>query len=155
MKRFFIILSVLLVLVFLFFIVLAQYSKSLSSITLTNNRFSSCSLKDNCVNSEALNTSPYYIEALNYEKLNLEELVFVIKKTLKEMNGKFERKKDFYFLYTFSSSFFGFVDDFEVKIDQDNKRIDFKSSSRVGQSDFSANKKRVEEFKKRFKNNLP
>ena len=155
MKRLFIILCVFFVVVFLSFIALAQYSKSLSSVSLINNNFTACSLKDNCVNSEALKLSPYYIEALNYGKLNSKELNLIIKKTMKDMSAKLETKNEFYFVYTFSTEFFGFIDDFELKIDQDNKRIHFKSSSRVGHSDFGANKKRVEEFKKRFKTNLP
>lgn len=43
----------------------------------------------------------------------------------------------------FTSKFFGFVDDLECRIDQANHTIHLRSASRVGHSDFGANRKRV------------
>lgn len=46
------------------------------------------------------------------------------------------------------SSFFGFADDVAIRISEadEGSRIDMRSSSRVGQGDFSANAKRVQSF---------
>jgi uncharacterized protein (DUF1499 family) len=51
---------------------------------------------------------------------------------------------------TFQSRFFGFVDDVEFLFEDQAGRIDFRSGSRVGYSDFGANKRRMEEIHRRF-----
>jgi uncharacterized protein (DUF1499 family) len=50
----------------------------------------------------------------------------------------------------FTSKVFGFVDDVEFTIDDDTKRIDFRSASRVGYYDFGANRKRMEDICRRL-----
>ncbi len=50
----------------------------------------------------------------------------------------------------FRSRAFGFVDDVEFLIDDDAGRIDFRSASRVGYSDFGANRARMTEIARRF-----
>jgi len=48
------------------------------------------------------------------------------------------------------SRVFGFVDDVEFLFDDAAKRIDFRSASRVGRSDFGANRARMTEIARRF-----
>lgn len=50
----------------------------------------------------------------------------------------------------FTTAFFGFVDDVEFLIDPDHQRIDFRSASRVGHSDLGANRRRMEDIRRRF-----
>jgi uncharacterized protein (DUF1499 family) len=50
----------------------------------------------------------------------------------------------------FRSRGFGFVDDVEFLFDDAAKRIDFRSASRVGHSDFGANRARMTEIARRF-----
>ena len=45
---------------------------------------------------------------------------------------------------------FRFVDDLELRIDTDQKRIHLRSASRVGRSDFGVNRKRLERLKNSF-----
>jgi len=56
-----------------------------------------------------------------------------------------------YIAATFTSRLFGFVDDLEIRIDTDAGLIHFRSASRVGRGDFSANRKRVELIQLRFR----
>jgi uncharacterized protein (DUF1499 family) len=48
------------------------------------------------------------------------------------------------------SAFFHFVDDVEFLFDDRAKRIDFRSASRLGRSDFGVNRKRMEEIRAAF-----
>lgn len=49
-----------------------------------------------------------------------------------------------------SSAFFGFVDDLELLLLPDQKRIEVRSASRVGHSDMGANAQRVEKLRMMF-----
>jgi len=55
-----------------------------------------------------------------------------------------------YLRATFQSRSFGFVDDVEFLFDEQSGRIDFRSASRVGYSDFGANLRRMEAIHHRF-----
>ena len=59
-----------------------------------------------------------------------------------------------YLWATFSSKFFGFVDDVELRMDQEESIIHIRSGSRVGYWDLGVNKKRVEKIRTIFSNNL-
>mgnify|MGYP000852445505 CR=1 FL=1 len=50
----------------------------------------------------------------------------------------------------FTSLIFRFVDDVEFVIDAGAQRIDFRSSSRVGQGDMGVNRNRMEEIRTKF-----
>ena len=50
----------------------------------------------------------------------------------------------------FTSQFFRFVDDVEFLIDERSKSIHFRSASRVGYSDFGANRARMERIREAF-----
>lgn len=66
------------------------------------------------------------------------------------MEGNIETESDSYIAVTFTSSFFGFVDDLEIRIDQSHDAIHVRSASRVGYSDRGVNKKRVELLKELY-----
>lgn len=54
----------------------------------------------------------------------------------------------------FVSRVFHFVDDVEFVVDESRGRIDLRSASRVGYSDFGANRRRVEKIREAFKSRL-
>jgi len=53
------------------------------------------------------------------------------------------------------SALFRFVDDVEILFDDAEKRIHFRSASRVGRSDFGVNRNRMEEIRAAFKGGQP
>ena len=57
---------------------------------------------------------------------------------------------------TYTSPWFGFVDDFVVRLTPQNEdtRVDVRSKSRVGASDLGANAKRIRQFYKEFREHL-
>lgn len=50
----------------------------------------------------------------------------------------------------FASRLFGFVDDVEFAFDEVERRIDFRSASRVGYYDFGANRRRMKRICRRL-----
>ena len=117
---------------------------------LSQNKLTKCSSKPNCVCSEFAEDTKRYIEPL---KITGTINVNKIEAILTQMGGIIITKTDTYIAANFTSSVFKFVDDFEIKIDQDTGNIHFRSASRVGYSDRGVNKKRVELFKQLYKDN--
>jgi len=66
------------------------------------------------------------------------------------MQGSVRVESDTYIAAIFTSPLFGFVDDFEIRLDMAQKVIHIRSASRVGYSDGGANKKRTELFKRLY-----
>ena len=64
--------------------------------------------------------------------------------------GTVEKETTDYKWFTFTSRIFRFVDDVEFRLDRDEKLIHIRSASRVGHSDFGANRRRVEAIRTRF-----
>jgi uncharacterized protein (DUF1499 family) len=60
------------------------------------------------------------------------------------------REEPGYLHAEFRSRIFGFVDDVEFVIDDETRRIDFRSASRVGSYDFRANRRRMEDICRRL-----
>jgi uncharacterized protein (DUF1499 family) len=58
---------------------------------------------------------------------------------------------DQYLHATLKSRFFGFIDDLELKLDPQTKRIDIRSASRSGSYDLGVNRRRVEDLRKQLK----
>jgi uncharacterized protein (DUF1499 family) len=72
------------------------------------------------------------------------------KRIIREMGGKIVREDDCYLWATFSTRIFRFLDDFELRMDEEGKVIHVRSGSRVGYSDMGANRRRIEDFRVRF-----
>lgn len=125
---------------------LGQKSKSMEpQIGITESILKSCPDKPNCVSTQA-NDQGHRIDPIGYQD-DLAIVADKIEKVLLEMQANIQKREDQYFHATFSSNLFGFVDDFEVYIDDANKLIHIRSASRVGHSDLGANKKRYILFK--------
>jgi uncharacterized protein (DUF1499 family) len=64
--------------------------------------------------------------------------------------AKIVREEPGYLHAEFTSKIFGFVDDVEFVIDEQRRRIDFRSASRVGYYDFGVNRKRMDDICRRL-----
>ena len=73
-----------------------------------------------------------------------------IAQIISDLGGKIAIQNDHYIAATFTSLVFRFVDDFEVRLDTEQRLIHFRSASRVGTSDFGVNRKRVAAVKQIF-----
>lgn len=61
-----------------------------------------------------------------------------------ELGGEIQQDDGSYLHAIFTSPVFRYVDDVELRLDEDQGLIHIRSASRVGRSDFGANRKRVE-----------
>ena len=108
---------------------------------LIDGKLPPCSSKPNCVNSTADSDSEHYIAPLHSADLTPNDLQAAIEST----GGVLVSIEDNLVTATYRSSLFGFIDDLLLQINEAN--IDVRSSSRVGYSDFNANRKRVERLR--------
>ncbi len=144
-----------LIAVVILFIVKAMGSKHGVAPGLVDAHLAACSPKPNCVNSEAFSppdkrVAPFPITAeqpqQDWQKLQV---------GIKAQGGTLVTVTDNYLAATFTSSLFGFVDDLEARLDAAEGVIHIRSASRVGQSDFSANRTRVEQLRGRYNTTAP
>ena len=79
------------------------------------------------------------------------EIMQQVKKALSSMSRtKVITENENYLHLECTSLIFRFKDDLELFIDTEQKKIHFRSASRVGHSDFGVNRKRVEEIKRKI-----
>lgn len=119
------------------------------------NKFSltPCGKKPNCVVSykELANGGEYLepIKIMSNRERAFEKISAIV---LKNKSAKLISQTDKYIRAEYTSSLFSFVDDVEFYFG-DNGIIHFRSSSRMGYSDLSTNKKRIEEIRFKFHQN--
>ena len=116
-----------------------------------NDRLSPCPESPNCVSSLSEDKS-HQVEPLTYNvplDVAREKLISVINSMKRSEIATAENN---YLHATFKSFLFRFVDDVEFSFDDERKIIDVRSASRMGYFDLGANRRRVEELRKRFVN---
>ena len=147
MKTVLILLSCTVFIVFALFFILGIMSKQGQALGLVDNALSSCSDKPNCVCSENKDDLEHYITPLSLDQISPNDSLAMLKQIIIEMGGTLQSETADYLAATFSSTIFGFIDDLEIRIDNKQRLIHFRSASRVGHSDMGVNKKRIERLK--------
>ncbi len=109
-----------------------------------------CPATKNCVCSEYPNDQAHFIKAIDLSKKAQITDLSLAAAIVTKMEGKIVVQKKEYLSATFKSRVFGFIDDFELRLDRLNKKLHLRSASRVGRSDLGKNKSRAEQFKKEF-----
>ena len=127
-----------------YFIYLGYKSQRGSAPGLLDSKLTPCSNKPNCICTEYPNHKLHYTTAIKYKELNLDKLLQAIKSS----GGIIITEQPNYIAATYQSRLFKYVDDFELRIDEENQLIHLRSASRVGHSDMGANMKRIDNFKK-------
>ena len=146
-----IIVSILITFSVVILFILGRYSQKGQAPGLVSGSLTRCPEKLNCVCSEYIDDVDHYIEPIkNIQNIKMDYMPIVVA-TIQGMNGTLESATDNYIAATYTSSIFGFVDDFEIRIDQKRGILHFRSSSRVGYGDKGVNRKRVETFKESFR----
>lgn len=148
MKVTLIVISVLFLIIIISMFIHGINSRKGSAPGLVDGKLSPCTKKPNCVCSEVKVDAEHYIKPLSISSEDNLKTLSIIKDILKEMGGVLILEDENYIIFNFKSAIFGFVDDMEIHLK--NNIIHFRSSSRVGTSDFGVNRKRVNEFKKIF-----
>jgi uncharacterized protein (DUF1499 family) len=132
-------------------IALTNGGNSGNGLGIVDGRLAPCPNKPNCVSSQAAaGDKQHYVEALTYggepaqAREWLEQAIDGMKRArvvVREAN---------YWRAEFTSALWRFVDDVEFLFDDNARRIDIRSASRVGYSDLGVNRRRIEEIRRRF-----
>ena len=128
--------------------VLSVISRTQPELGVVDGRLRPCPGTPNCVTSEDQG-KPWYIEPLAFKGPAAESWK-KITGVIQEMGGKIEIDKNGYIRATFMTPVFRFVDDVELRMDENNAVIHVRSASRVGSSDMGLNRKRVNELRAKF-----
>ena len=150
MKIALIIITILIMFIVVSLIVLGKTSKSGNAEGLLNSKLHKCPDKPNCVCSEQNDDTDHFIPPLVISDNSASGALKVLKGIIIELKGEIQTDNETYISATFPSSLFGFVDDFEMRINSKQNIIHIRSASRVGYGDLGANKKRIELIKKLF-----
>jgi len=139
----FLLISAFIILLF----ILGVISRSGKAPGLVNEILSKCANRPNCVCSEQKDDVSHYIDPITIPQHITFDTLPILKSTIRNMGGSIQAESGHYIASTFSSSFFGFIDDLEIRIDPNQQVIHIRSSSRVGYGDAGVNKKRAELLK--------
>jgi uncharacterized protein (DUF1499 family) len=115
-----------------------------------------CPSKPNCVSTaEEANDIKHYIPQWSYGKKTRQEAMddLVAACSQPKVEGFspniITRDDEAGYLYVeFTSSLFGFVDDFEALLKPGSNEVEYRSASRIGESDGDANRKRIRALRK-------
>jgi len=140
--------------IYVYFYFLGRNSQQQLPRQLTTQTLSLCSDAPNCVCSEHEKDIKHFISPIKLSTTSVFKDIELLKQIVTEMGGQIAIGQNNYFSATFRSGIFGFVDDFEVRLDIEDLKIHFRSASRAGRNDFGVNKQRVEEFKQRVNDKM-
>lgn len=132
---------ILVLLVAGFFLYQGVISGKKSAPELAAGELPICGAKPNCVCSTQNPSDSHYIDSIGINARSAEDIV----KAIESIGGQVTTNDGALIKAIFVSGIFRFVDDVLVKIDGDQLQV--RSSSRVGHSDFGANRKRVEQLR--------
>jgi len=125
------------------------FSKAQAGVGILNGQLMPCPNTPNCVCSEDSAASAYIAPFLFSDSV---DVVWAnLKQIIVSSEGTIHSDEDLYLLASYTTKWLRFVDDVEFRMDAENKRIHVRSASRVGHSDFGANKKRVKMLRELFK----
>ena len=137
---------------FLLFGCSQQTPKNLGLKTIKDrSMLSECPDKPNCVISykDSAKREGQYLEAFQGSGNKDHDYNKVVKILEKNSSVKIVSKNGNYIHATFTSTFLRFIDDVEFYFGEE-KKIHFRSASRLGRSDFGVNKKRIEDIRFKF-----
>ncbi len=109
-----------------------------------------CPGSPNCVSSAPGTDTEHVVEPLRYTGTAKEAKVQLLGIIQTMPRTRILRNDSHYLHAECTSLLFRFVDDLEFWFDTEAPRIDVRSASRVGRSDFGVNRKRVEEIRIKF-----
>ena len=116
-----------------------------------DKRFYPCPKKHVCVSTQSPKEDEiHYIEPISYEGSGKDALDKIEDIILRLKRTKIIQKKENYLHVQFTTALFRFKDDVEFLIDDDAKKIHFRSQSRIGGYDWNANRNRMEKIRSIF-----
>lgn len=125
-------------------------SRSAEPLGMQAGMLQPCPQSPNCVSSEQGTADSHYQAAISLTTIATDTALERARSVLELMGGVVVSTENDYLAAEFKSSLFGFVDDFELRLDRDGQLLHFRSASREGYSDLGVNAERVVTFKARL-----
>ncbi|BAO44655.1 DUF1499 domain-containing protein [Thiolapillus brandeum] len=116
---------------------------------LEQGRMRPCPDSPNCVNSEKGTDREHSIEPLPL-KLEARQAWALLKEAVALEGGRILEEQPGYLHAIWTSRWFHFVDDVEIRLDKAEGLFQVRSASRAGYSDFGVNRKRIESLRQRW-----
>ena len=141
--------SVLALVVLYGLVLVANYSSRPARIGVADGKLSPCPDSPNCVSTRSTQSEKWMppLEMAGSTEQAIEKL----KAVLGSMPGtRLVTQSENYLHFEVRSPLMRFVDDVEFLISPDQKRIDFRSASRMGYSDLGVNRDRMETITRKF-----
>jgi len=136
-----------------YFIILFSFTLAFTASSAEQNsitmKLKQCPDTPNCVSSQSL-SAEHKISPIPYKTSAVEAKEKIKTIMLIMPNTRLIKEKDQYLHIEFKTSVLKFVDDVEIIIDDAEKVIHIRSASRVGHWDLGANRRRVENIRKKF-----
>ncbi|MBT3337932.1 MAG: DUF1499 domain-containing protein [Anaerolineae bacterium] len=154
MKKILLVLALFPAAVLILFFTFSLLSRSASAAGVINKKLTQCPEKPNCVCSEFPNDSAHTIAPIQIPEGMEGTALSVVKEVLLEMDGEIQNESDSYLAATFTSGFFRFIDDVEIRLDTEASLLHVRSASRAGYSDMGVNQIRVEEIRSLFEKKI-
>ena len=125
---------------------------TVADIGVVDGKLKACPGNPNCVCSEDYpDVDPaHQIPPIKVGGSEMQIPWKLLKQSIIDQGGEIMSEREAYLHAEFTSPIFRFVDDLEMRADRQNGVIHLRSASRVGRSDFGANRKRVESIWKSF-----
>ena len=143
---------VVIILIIIALIALSIASRNAPDLGMHNGKLMPCPDTPNCQCSEY--AGDHYIEPVKIDpdQFTMEQAVEVIK----SMDGKLIITENYYIRAEFTTTLLRFIDDFELRFDNESGLLHIRSASRVGHSDLGKNRQRIDKFKSQLlKNEKP
>ena len=105
-----------------------------------------CPSSPNCVSSTTADTKKQ-TPAFSVGGLDVSDYQIKLVSSIEKDGGVVQSAQQGYVWATYTSTVFRFVDDIEWLFNQSKNEFDVRSASRVGHSDFGANRKRVDRIR--------
>ncbi|WP_031481915.1 DUF1499 domain-containing protein [Maridesulfovibrio frigidus] len=116
------------------------------NLGIKNGKFATCPKSPNCVSSQAIDDE-HKVAPLKAHG-DIEIVMKTLAESIEQMSGaKVVQREGPYLHAEFTSSIMKFVDDLECFYEEDKSEIQIRSASRIGYSDFSANRNRIKKMR--------
>lgn len=155
MKALLYVVTGLLVIISVYFIGLSVSSRKQPDLGIYKGQLRACPATPNCVSSERQGTGTY-VEPLmvvttanNTWNTSWKDA----KQAVVEIDGEIMAEREGYLHARFVTPLMRYIDDVELRIDENKQVIQIRSASRVGRSDFGASRTRVEKIRMAFLRN--
>ena len=133
----------------LLFLAVLSWSARPPQTGLEQGRLRPCPDTPNCVSSEDDVAAEQQVAPLALEP-DLPQGWSLVRKAVELEGGRLVREEPGYLHATWTSRWFRFVDDVELRLDEAAAVIHMRSASRAGYSDLGVNRKRLESLRRRF-----